>query len=107
MSEQANGDGFEITWRGTRAQLLSNALRMEILESIFFFARGAPVIVHLVLTERNEEFGDDALLTPFVRGSNRYLRVTERNFTLIFNLRDVHNGIVMGLMSHGYILRLL
>ena len=106
MSEQGNVDALAIRWRGTRADLLNNALRTEILESIFFFARGAPVTVHLVLTERNEEFGDDAILTPFVRGSNRYLRVTERNFTLIFNLRDVDNGIVMGIMARGYILRL-
>ena len=106
MSEEVNGDEFLITWRGRRPEHLNDSLRMEILESIFYFARGAPVNVHVALTERSEEFGDDAVLTPFVRGNNRYLSVHKRQFTLIFNLRDVHNGIIMDIMSRDYILRL-
>ena len=106
MSEEITGGGFVVTWRGGRAHLLNDALRNEILHTIFCFARGAPVTVHLALTETIEEFGDDAVLTPFVRGENRYLSILERHFTLIFNLRDVHNAIIMSIMSRGYILRL-
>ena len=85
---------YNITWRSSNLDQLTAENREDIVAAVIQYTHGPPVTVNFFMVG-----SDEPAMAVFVRRGRYYLAVTARDFTLIFNMRDLDNLLIAHLLE--------
>ena len=92
MSHLNDSFTYEVGVTGNGNDGINEEVYQDMVETILIFARRVPVRASVAMTITPEASGDESSLNLLRRNGTIFLVVIKRQFTVIFNLADVHVG---------------
>ena len=106
MAEHNHFITYDISLSGHGTNGLTQEMYNDIVETIIIFTSGSSVTVCVVMTERDDSFGDEVDVKLLLRGGILFLAIIKRHFTIICHLDDVDEAMRYQVMDDEVIERL-